>query len=271
MLTKATIDDFKKQITFSQSQALKDVEQGFSSIMAKNSAKGCLRSGATIKAMGRLASSRIDKFSDETIATALEFSSQLNLPLADMVCIIRNAIEQLKRKYVTSQPVLTLDVSIEHLSVPQHILKLLDDAVERANMRCKKVELGLRQSKEPNGISVSHNTLNVEQMHGHIQQGSHSIFTISSSPINHAELSKAIQEFETKLQSLISQDSTHKLTDIQTDIETIKLQLNKPEPSEIIINETIKSLKNIIEGGLGGVLANQLTPLIPPILTAIGL
>lgn len=56
-----------------------------------------------------------------------------------------------------------------------------------------------------------------------------------------------------------------KIKEIESDVSTLKSQLDSPKPKTSIINETIKSLRSVLEGVTGSVVASNLMALIPAI------
>ena len=79
--------------------------------------------------------------------------------------------------------------------------------------------------------------------------------------------SSSKNEIQALLSQLKSQLSELKLTldaeaDLETDVATIEIQLNSPRPKTGIINESLGSIRNILEGAAGGVAAQQLMVLL---------
>jgi hypothetical protein len=270
MLKKPSIDDFKKQIAFSQSLALKNIERALATITAKRASQGCLLSGGTIILFGRKASKIIDTFSNQLLEDVSAFSDQLNLPISDLVAEANTTIIQLKLQVLELRPVETLEKAIKQPSVKTEMLKLMNDAIEEAKMRLKKLELGLRHPNQIDVTKITQNSMSIGNFQGQFQQGDHNNLSISNSPINFSNLEKAIELLEIVIKENMNAGQNSALGDIQNDVDTIKLQLKKNNPSKSIIAEATGSLRRIIEGGIGGVLATQLTPLLPAILTAVG-
>jgi hypothetical protein len=57
-----------------------------------------------------------------------------------------------------------------------------------------------------------------------------------------------------------------KLSDLQNDIDTIKAQLAKATPSLSIVSEATHSVRNVVEGAIGG----MLTPAVTAAVVALG-
>jgi hypothetical protein len=60
--------------------------------------------------------------------------------------------------------------------------------------------------------------------------------------------------------------TAEKLSDLQSDLDTIKAQLAKTAPSHSIVREAARSVRTIVEGAVGG----MLTPSIVTAIVALG-
>jgi hypothetical protein len=59
--------------------------------------------------------------------------------------------------------------------------------------------------------------------------------------------------------------------ELMGDVETIRAQLQKPSPSRLIIQEAGRSLRNVVEGMTGGMLAPAVTTAAAALWSALGL
>ena len=59
-------------------------------------------------------------------------------------------------------------------------------------------------------------------------------------------------------------------SEIKGDISTIKAQINSSRPKTSILKESITSIKRILEGAAGSIVAVELLKYIPPILDKLG-
>ncbi|MGI8494542.1 MAG: hypothetical protein ACR2L1_04410 [Pyrinomonadaceae bacterium] len=103
------------------------------------------------------------------------------------------------------------------------------------------------------------NYINVEQMHNsQIMQsstaGNQTFNIIEPSSI---DLSKFIELFEQKISELHFKSQEDRNEAI-VEVQTIKTQLTFPRPKELVIQESRKTLRNILEGMTGSVLATEL-------------
>jgi len=111
------------------------------------------------------------------------------------------------------------------------------------------------------------NIANIEQMIGsQLQQGTKDSIQEGTFEIeNHDQLLKFIELLKTKLPELeISEDDK---SEIETDVSTIEAQIKSSRPKAGIIKESLLSIKRILEGASGAVIA---TGLLKYLLSLLG-
>lgn len=98
-----------------------------------------------------------------------------------------------------------------------------------------------------------YNSINIEVMHGGIIQQATLDSTINYTTSN--EVVNSISQFTNDLKEIIEKSSfeKEKKEEIETDIQTIELQINSKKPKSNILKETLKSIKTIVEGTISGV------------------
>lgn len=121
-----------------------------------------------------------------------------------------------------------------------------------------QIENALAKPKEETRYFPPVNYIHVENMsNSQIQQGtdnSTQVFNYSSEKLDAiVELTKSIKHQIDKLG--LSQD---KLDEVTADIKTIDSQINSPKPKPNIIKESLLSLKTILEGVAGNMIADIL-------------
>ncbi len=113
---------------------------------------------------------------------------------------------------------------------------------------------GFSFSKEEK-TAASSVVFNIGSMsHSQIQGGTNgSIQTLQLSNINLDEVRSIIKEFQSSLSHVeLEQDERE---EINHEIATLEVQLSSPKPKATILRESLRSIRNIIEGAAGGVLA----------------
>lgn len=113
---------------------------------------------------------------------------------------------------------------------------------------------------------MSNNTINIgSAQNTQIQQD-----------VSNANQSLSVENFDADLKSFLDSfiPDISKIQDLQTaqllkaDAETISTQINSPAPKKGIMKECLLSIKNILEGATGSVLASYL-PVITPLLLCL--
>lgn len=84
--------------------------------------------------------------------------------------------------------------------------------------------------------------------------------------ISHAEtdISSFIRDLKASMQNL--ELNSEKLLELEADVNSVENQLTSPNPKRVIIIESLKSVKNILEGATGSILATGLLSQFPSLL-----
>lgn len=132
-----------------------------------------------------------------------------------------------------------------------------------------EVENALTHPEEPTEYFPPVNIININHMeNSQIQQSSsYSTQTQSIETNNINDLLGFIEILKTKLPEL--ELRAEDKSEIEADIATLHAQLDSARPKENILKESLSSIQRILEGATGAVVAHQLIPLIPPLLSAI--
>jgi len=121
-----------------------------------------------------------------------------------------------------------------------------------------EVEEALSNPDEPTEHFPALNIISVGQMvNSQIQQASPQsiqLITIDQSKINE------IKQFLSELKKSIDQLGLIKeqVTELQSEIKTIEAQITSSKPKSIILTESLKTIRNILEGVAGGFIASGL-------------
>ncbi len=137
----------------------------------------------------------------------------------------------------------------------------LDDHLQ---FSVRQYDVGFFMPSEPEVPQVS-NAITINEMNNSVvQQGSPGATQSQNITIRIDEAKAAIAAIEAGVGelSLVAE----KFSDLQSDIATIKAQLVKGTPSHSILGEAARSVRNIIEGAVGG----MLTPALTSALAALG-
>ncbi len=133
----------------------------------------------------------------------------------------------------------------------------------------KEVEAALSNPEKPTHYFPPVNIININNMVGsNIQQGtSHSNQSGNIKLQNIPDINKFINKLKDDLSS-ISLPPDDK-DEIETDIATIESQTESKRPKPNIIKESLNSIKRILEGASGSILAQQLLHNLPAIINSL--
>ena len=134
----------------------------------------------------------------------------------------------------------------------------------------KEYENAMQHPEEQTTYFPPFNVLYVEHMeHSQIQQG-----TIQSSQIVNIsnDVKHDIEIFIDILNKRLEELGLEKRdeTEIKADISTIEAQINSSRPKTSILKESLSSIKRILEGAAGSIVAHGLLQYIPTILDKLG-
>ncbi len=134
----------------------------------------------------------------------------------------------------------------------------------------KEIEEALKNPEEQTEhFPPAINIININSMNNSvIQQGTNASF---QSVEFREEIKKDIEQLIIELQKIKKNFNKHsnELTEFQSQLDTLKSQLKSPRPIPIIIKETLKSLRSLIEGVAAGAMTPQLTDRLSKLIELI--
>lgn len=133
----------------------------------------------------------------------------------------------------------------------------------------KEVERALSVPEKPTHYFPPVNIINIHHMEGsQIQQGTVSGRQTGNFKLtNTQDLNDFIRLLKEKRQELKLNREDE--SEIEAEISTLESQIVSSRPKRGIIQESLSSIKRILEGAGGAIVAQQLTPFIPGLLSAL--
>lgn len=108
------------------------------------------------------------------------------------------------------------------------------------------------------------NNISIGSMHNtQVQQDAQHSSQHLDQSISHFDLEAFLEAFSQDISQISDQVVAQSL---RSDIETIRVQYNSPAPKKGIIKESLDSIRTILEGATGNVLASYL----PAVITLMG-
>lgn len=132
-----------------------------------------------------------------------------------------------------------------------------------------EVENAISHPEEATQYFPPVNIINIHHMqNSQIQQG-----TVESTQSQHLEsetkndISEFVELMKTKLPDLRLEADD--MAEIEADINTVQSQVSSSRPKKSILKECLSSIQRVLEGAAGSVAAQQLIPLIPPLIASL--
>lgn len=155
---------------------------------------------------------------------------------------------------------------IDYLSAEQLVKASGGGVVRIQHLGIVEVEEALTKPDEPTQHFPAFNIMYVEQMiNSQVQQGTSQ--SSQSAVINHSSV-ESISKFIQRLKGHISDLNLNPedKREVEAEIATINTQLSSSRPKAGIIKECLGSLRRILEGAGGGILASQFAQEIAKLL-----
>ncbi len=249
MFAEPTINDFLALIDWHIAKALDCAGRAVANVRGQAAAHGALNSGRTVL------------FTCE--AARKEFESGVEAVLGELRRVIRttkldrnelrqHAVQRLMNFAIAAKAVArTPETSSSEMA--KYLTEQFAALDQHLQFSVRQFDVGFLNPAEPEVPAVSNNSIIIDNMaNSTILQGSPEAtqnvqfaFTIETSR-------KALAEFESAL--TVSTIPAKTLDELLADVRTIQNQLAKPAPNRVIIHEAGKSLRNVVEGVVGGML-----------------
>jgi hypothetical protein len=163
-------------------------------------------------------------------------------------------------------------LSIVEYLVGEHLVTYvtMGPTVSLTHLGVREVERALSNPDQPTHFFPP--VVNIMHVHtmvnSQVQQGSHgSTQNVSITQSQVADLRSFVNELKQRLPELHL--SAHARSVAEADIGTIEAQLASPTPKRGILKESLASVRTIMEGAAGSLVASDLIPKLLPLLTSL--
>jgi hypothetical protein len=254
-MSKATIEDFLDLFNWHIAEAGRRAVEAINVMRSQMSGFGRLQSGSTVSQSFQIARKEFESGIGAVLGEVQRAARMGGLNRDDLR---RNAGERLLNfaaaiKTIAKIPEASLS-GVDHIVTEQ--CAALD---KRLDFLLRQFDAGLFNPDEPEVPAVAQNyNISVGQMTGSaIQQGSPGAKQSVEFNLNVEMINEALAAFEAAVASASLPLDT--VTEVSADIRTIRAQLEKSQPNKRIIQEAGKSLRNVVEGIVGGMLTAPVT------------
>lgn len=264
----ATRDAFDRRVQRHVEAASERQVEARRQIMAEYAARGLLRSGPRLK---RQAQVRNEELAD-LVEWCLSEVAALPGVMASHWNEHGHAIRGMLTAFMADSraPVLA-DGAPFGAAAEKALAVILDKGDACALAELDEFGSGVWRPRSPSReVSMTNNTVNVGDgaTIGSIQQAGDHAHQQSAATVDVSSIQQALDQFERAVGDAAISEEVRSA--ICTEIETIRPQLKKPEPSAVIVREGMKTLRNIVEGVAGGLLTPHFAALMTAVLPLIG-
>ena len=259
MFADPTINDFLARIDWHIAQAQERAAMVVADLRCRAAAHGAVNSSRTVI------------FTWEAVRK--EFASGVETVLGELHRVIRKTkLDPGELRQHAGQRLMNFVMAAEAVAgtweaahlMPGYRKKQVAALNQHLQFALQQFDVGLFVPNEPEVPQVS-NAINIGSMtNSAVQQGSPGATQSQSIVIKVDEAKAAIAALEAGHGELNL--TAEKLSDLQSDLDTIKAQLAKTAPSHSIVREAARSVRTIVEGAVGG----MLTPSIVTAIVALG-
>lgn len=249
MFEKPTLNDFISLQRDGTSKALSSLEREVTAIGHQYSAKGIYGSGGMIRTLLDAAEKAFYGRLDDVLADLRRVTREGHIDAGEL----RNFTFQ----YLRSLPELVRGAcgvdTVLGSSMSGSVTKAVDDRfsglAEGLNLQLRQFDIGWSGNEPDQGRE---SFVNSGVFVGAVQQGSPSASMNVTISINFDAAKAAAEELSEELLKLPSEVP---IVDMRADVDTLRSQLSKSAPSQILLAEAGRSLRNIAEGVAAGLLS----------------
>jgi hypothetical protein len=262
--TKPTMDTYADWISDHLQRSLTDIGRAVTEVAARHSAKGAYRGSATVVETFRVAHEHFE----QGVKTALgELKRAVRITDLDKPDL-RARTEALLRDYNENAKVATRPKVLREFAGPKLVDERLAVFDQKLDFALAQFDAGFLDPSEPEPPPSM--SLTVGTMVGSaVQQGVQGATQHVSTSINiEATRTAAVQLSEALSASEIPAPLA---AELRADLETIKAQLRKMQPSTSVLLEAGRSMRTITENLTANVLATPVTAGVLALLKALGL
>jgi hypothetical protein len=254
MFKEPTIQDYSNWLAYHLDKAIDRARRAISQVESRTLAGGSYMSGRTVGLVFDAADEEMERGIDAALG---ELKRGVNRDLLDHD-LLREATEKALRAFAEMMRTLVRANRWEGLGKVKDVVdRRLAGFDARVDFALHQFDVGHLDPVEPEIPLTMGNSINIGVMAGGaVQQGTNQSNQTLSVTINFSDARDALVAFEKAL--VEEPPSRELLAEIKPELDTIKAQLAKPSPSVAILTEAGRTLRTIIEGAAGGILAPHL-------------
>lgn len=148
--------------------------------------------------------------------------------------------------------------------------RILDWALELEKNKILGEDMSFTKDEKLSAESIRYqtiNNINAPLNNSQLQQnssGSNQSLQVTSDRYSLDQICSFIKLFDDNRDNFDIDE--RKLMELESEVQTLKSQIDSPKPKTLIINEAIKSIRNVLEGVTGSLIASNLVANIPALI-----
>lgn len=269
MFEKPTINDFLSQLRMHHDEAVDGMGRAKSKIQAHASAKGALQSGRTIILILEAMDATVERTVSKMLGELRRAADKTDLDNHELRTLTVSRIDEMTSAVISAAQWGTGGRWIRSGSVEKTVEEREQSLRQNVLFWIRQFDVGFDSAAEPEPVGHVTNVVNARDITGAIQQGQTGLTQKAHVQINVAAAVEAVRQLENELASLEIPHAAR--IDIDSDLATIKAQLRKPTPGIGILQEAVRSVRNVTEGVLGGLLTPHAVTALAILSQALGL
>jgi hypothetical protein len=263
MFAEPTLDDFTRRLDWHVAQAKTECANAIKAIARKFNAAGRRGSGSCATSILSAIEASLDKAADTILG---ELKRALDTTELERTAL-REKADGALWSFLFEAKALFRPHQVVNVDAITQRIRLLDD---RLRFLLRQFDVGFSQPRSPAAPPTLANSISIGVMsNSTLQQGAGNSISNATMTINISAARDAIVSLETTLAGSDISSATRE--EIQGDLDTIKAQLAKCEPSRSIVAEAAKSLRNIFEDVVAGALTPKEIAAAAALWTALGM
>jgi hypothetical protein len=262
-MAKPTLDTYAEWTSDHLNRSIGDIGRSTTEIAARHNAKGAYRSGATIIVTYREAHEHFEKGLKAALGELKRAGRITDIDAGEL----RAKTEDLLRDYAEKAKTATRPDVLRQFAGPRLVDERIAMFDQKLDFALKHFDAGFLDPAEPEpppSMSMTVGTM----IGGAVQQGTVSSAQHVSTSIDlQAARAAALHFGQTLAASEISQSLR---SELRADLDTIKAQLGKEQPSSGVLKEAGKSLRTMTENLMANVLSGPTAAALVALWKALG-
>lgn len=267
MFAKPEINDFLDQLHRRRDSAREELGRAIAALKSELTQRGLLRSGARVKRTLTVTTEVFDRNLELMFGDLRRFCHDTNLDRGELR---QAAYGRMQEMLEMSRAVANGDELKALFPSKGGLAAMVDDELTRLEQhlraRQRQFDIGMEDVPPPEGTNVT-NSVHVGTNIGNIQLAGHG--ANQHATFNAKAIAVALDTFDTEMAKVPMDSATR--TNLDADIATLRAQLKKPSLSQVLLTETGRSIRGLVEGVAAGMMTPQALAAAAALTGALGL